>query len=63
MEIFFFRESLVASVFFLPLIAALWFVATMGVTKSEADAGPYLITLPVLNLVVVNITVNFLMLV
>lgn len=45
-------ESLVASVFFLPLIAALWFVATMGVTKSEADAGPYLITLPVLNLVV-----------
>eukprot|EP00794_Sanderia_malayensis_P016711 gene16711-18405_t len=52
-------RSVVASIFFLPLIAVLWLVATMGVTKSKTEAGPYLVTLPILNLVVGLMVVIF----
>ncbi|XP_065051395.1 adhesion G protein-coupled receptor L3-like isoform X2 [Rhopilema esculentum] len=49
-------RSLVASAFFLPLIAILWYVATVGVTKSDLDAGPYLMMIPAFN-AAVGITV------
>eukprot|EP00112_Aurelia_sp_Birch-Aquarium-sp1_P010574 Seg2253.6 transcript_id=Seg2253.6/GoldUCD/mRNA.D3Y31 product="Adhesion G protein-coupled receptor L2" protein_id=Seg2253.6/GoldUCD/D3Y31 len=45
-------RSLVASCFFLPLIAGLWYIATLGVTKEDSEAGMYLMCLPVLNAIV-----------
>ena len=49
-----------ASAFFLPLIAILWYVATVGVTKSDLDAGPYLMMIPAFNAAVVGIQRLFL---
>ena len=49
----YFRKSLVGSVFFLPVIAVLWLMATFGVTEPEGEGGFYLICIPAMNLLVV----------
>jgi len=46
------RRSLIASIFFLPLIAALWYVATTGVTRPKTESGIFLICVPSFNALV-----------